>query len=185
MGIPQIRIDGERLYIRTVQPEDKDIVWNYRQEFFDYDSYFAGDSGLKLFDNFEDWYKKIEISSNQDTLPADRVLGTQFLTFRKEDNKLVGMINLRHSLNDYLLKFGGHIGDSIRPTERSKGYATEQKKICLEFCKSIGLDKVLITAKSNNEHSIKSIIKSGGVLENTIEDKENSVVYHRFWVTLS
>lgn len=185
MKITPIRIDGENLYLRTPTIEDKEIVWDYRQEFIDNNSNFAGDSGLKLFDNFEDWYKKIEICTNIETLPKDRVLGTQFLTFRKSDNKLIGMINLRHSLNDYLLKFGGHIGDSIRPTERRKGYATEQKRICLEYCKTLGINKVLITAKSDNEYSIKSIIKCGGILENKLEDTENNVIYNRFWINLS
>ena len=184
MGITPIRIVGDNLYLRTATLEDKEIIWNYRQEFFDYNSYFAGDSGLKLFDSFEDWFNKVEIDSNPDTIPEGRVVGTQFLTFRKVDNKLVGMINLRHTLNDYLLNYGGHIGDSIRPTERSKGYATEQKKICLEFCKTIGLNKILITAKSNNDHSIKSIIKCGGILENQVEDKENNVIFNRYWIKL-
>lgn len=179
-----IKIDGENLYLRTPSPEDKDIIWNFRQEFFDYDSSSAGDSGLKLKDTFEEWFEKVDNGSRIETLPEDRVLCTQFLTFRKSDNRLVGMINVRHTLNDYLAKFGGHIGDCIRPTERQKGYATEQKMICLEFCRNIGLDKVLITAKSENEYSIRSIIKCGGILENQLLDEENNQLYNRYWITL-
>ncbi len=179
-----IRVDGENLYLRTPTIEDKEIIWNFRQEFIDYDSYTAGDSGLKAYNTFEEWFKKVDVGSKLETLPEGRVLCTQFLTFRKTDNRLVGMINLRHTLNDYLQKFGGHIGDCIRPTERRKGYATEQKKICLDFCKTVGLNKVLVTAKVENEYSIKSIIKCGGTLENQVLDKENNQLYNRFWITL-
>lgn len=184
MSIDNIKIEGNRLYLRTPTIEDKELIWNFRQEFFDYDSYSAGDSGLKLKDTFEEWFNKVECGSKLETLPEGRVLCTQFLTFRKSDNKLVGMINVRHTLNDYLLKFGGHIGDCIRPTERQKGYATEQKQICLEFCKSIGLNKVLITAKANNEYSIRSILKCGAILENQLFDEENNQLYNRYWFTL-
>ena len=41
-------------------------------------------------------------------------------------NILLGAVNIRHCLNDYLLKYGGHIGDGIRPSERGKGYATNR-----------------------------------------------------------
>ena len=33
------------------------------------------------------------------------------------------MIQLRHCFNDYLERYGGHIGYSVRPDERRKGYA--------------------------------------------------------------
>ena len=180
----QITLVGENLYLRTPTIEDKEIIWNFRQEFFDYDSYSAGDSGLKLKETFEEWFNKVEEGSKIETLPEGRVLCTQFLTFRNSDNKLVGMINVRHTLNDYLEKFGGHIGDCIRPTERQKGYATEQKKICLQFCKNIGLTKVLITAKSENEFSIKSIVKCGGILENQLLEEENNQLYNRYWINI-
>ena len=52
--------------------------------------------------------------------------GARFYLFLldKERNILVGAINIRHYLNDHLLKFGGHIGDGVRPSERRKGIAT-------------------------------------------------------------
>ena len=184
MKTNQIRIEGDKLYLRTPTKEDEEIIWNFRQEFFDFDSYSAGDSGLKNYETFESWYTKVDNGSKLETLPEGRVLCTQFLTFRKSDNKLVGMINVRHTLNEYLQKFGGHIGDCIRPTERHKGYATEQKKICLEFCKSIGINKILITAKSHNEFSIKSIIKCGGILENQLLNTDDNTLYNRYWINL-
>ena len=98
-------------------------------------------------------------------------------------NRLLGAINIRHYLNDYLLKFGGHIGDGIRPSERGKGYATEMVRLALIECKKLGIDKVLMVCDKSNIASAKTIIKNGGVLENEIID-ENNKVNQRYWITL-
>ena len=50
------------------------------------------------------------------------------------DGRLIGMIDIRHRLNDYLLNFGGHIGYSIRKSERQQGYATEMLALSLLEC---------------------------------------------------
>ena len=70
-----------------------------------------------------------------------------FFCLDKERNILVGAINIRHYLNDHLLKFGGHIGDGVRPSERRKGIATRMIALGLEECKKLGITRVLIPAK--------------------------------------
>ncbi len=179
-----IIIENESLYLRKPTLQDKEIIWEFRNEFIEYGSLTAGDSGLLAHETFEEWFEKTDRNSKMETLPKDRVLCTQFLTMRKSDNKLVGMINLRHELNDYLSKFGGHIGDCIRPTERHKGYATAQKLLCLEYCKKLGISPILITAKVENIYSQKSIMKSGGVFEKQITDESNGNIFNRYWITL-
>lgn len=44
------------------------------------------------------------------------------MTIRKADKKIVGNVQIRHKLNEKQLLYGGHIGDSVRPSERRKGY---------------------------------------------------------------
>ena len=129
----------------------------------------------------KEWLEKISICSKIETLPEGRVLGTQFITVRKSDNKIVGFLNLRHELNEYLFKFGGHIGGSIRPSERRKGYSVEQLKICVEYCKTLGIYDVLITCKDWNIASKKSIMKSGGKFENIEIDKDGNKL-ERYWI---
>ena len=95
---------------------------------------------------------------------------------------MVGAVNIRHDLNDYLLKYGGHIGDGIRPSERRKGYATEMIRLALEECRKLGLTRVLMTCDKNNIGSAKSIIRNGGILENEVLEK--GVIKQRYWIAL-
>ena len=104
--------------------------------------------------------------------------------FLVDDNSkyLIGAIDIRHYLNEYLLKYGGNIGYGIRPSERKKGYATEMLYLVLEECKTKGLSKVLITCFKSNVASANTIIKNGGILENEIAEGGN--VKQRYWIQL-
>ena len=104
---------------------------------------------------------------------------------KSEDNKLVGIVQVRHELSEYLLNYGGHIGDCVRPSEQGNGYATEQIALALNFCRKLNIRKVLITCKQENIASARTIIKNGGVLENEIPSaQEEGVVFQRYWIDL-
>ena len=100
-----------------------------------------------------------------------------------ERDILLGAVNIRHYLNDYLLQFGGHIGDGIRPSERRKGYATEMIRLALIECKKLGIDRVLMVCDKTNIGSAKSIINNGGILENEFVD-EDGEINQRYWIDL-
>lgn len=91
-------------------------------------------------------------------------------------------MQIRHFLNEKLLNYGGHIGDSVRPSERRKGYATEQIRLALGKCKELGIDNVLMDCDKTNIGSAKAIQNNGGVLENEIY-VENGLV-QRYWISL-
>ncbi|MCI8623234.1 MAG: GNAT family N-acetyltransferase [Provencibacterium sp.] len=111
------------------------------------------------------------------------VPGTTFFGLDTDRDILVGAVNVRRRLNPSLLLDGGHIGDGVRPSERRKGYATALIGLALEFCRSIGLGRVLMTCDRENVGSAKSILRNGGVLENEWE-KENGAVVQRYWIEL-
>ena len=159
-------------------------IKEYRQEFLD-----AGDSmdGCGSLRRIEDPYEYIQRSidcQKEETMPRGLVPATQFMFIRENDNRLVGMIQVRHYFNDYLSKYGGHIGYSIRPSERRKGYAKEMLKAALPFCKEIGLNKVLITCIEDNIGSEKTIIANGGKYESTVFEANENVYLKRFWIDL-
>ena len=95
---------------------------------------------------------------------------------------MVGIIDIRHRLNDYLLQFGGNIGYSIRKSERGRGYAKAMLSLGLAECRNLGLEKVLITCDKENIASAKTILACGGVLENEIA--EGRRITQRYWVAL-
>lgn len=111
------------------------------------------------------------------------VAGTTYFAFDEEIQKMVGAVNIRHSLNEYLLKYGGHIGDGVRPCLRKKGYATAMIRLALDKCRELGINKVLICCNRNNIGSAKSIINNGGILENEVIDTDGEVM-QRYWITL-
>lgn len=107
---------------------------------------------------------------------------TTLFCLDKDRDIFVGAINIRHYLNDELLKTGGHIGDGIRPSERRKGFATAMIALALDECKKLGIDKVLICCNKDNIGSAKSIICNGGVLENEVE--KDGHIEQRYWIQL-
>jgi predicted acetyltransferase len=90
------------------------------------------------------------------------------------------MIDIRHYLNDYLLRIGGNIGYSVRASERRKGYAKEMLRLALLKCRKLDLEKVLITCFKHNIASAKTIIANGGILENEITDEDG--ITQRYWI---
>ena len=171
-----------RLYLRFPVLGDKEEVLKFKEEFLASGQKPAGFSGLDKMD-FDEWLNKINNDLSKETCGEKRVPATHFLAIRKEDEKLVGMVQIRHELNGYLRKFGGHIGDCVRPSEQGKGYGTEQIGLALDFCKALGIKKVLMTCKKENPASARTIIKNGGVLENEIPNTdEGGVIMQRYWI---
>lgn len=91
---------------------------------------------------------------------------------------------MRHYFNDYLSEFGGHIGYSVKPSERRKGYATSMLNAILPYCREIGLDKILITCIDGNIGSEKTILNNGGIYESTVYEPCEKCSLKRFWIAL-
>lgn len=131
------------------------------------------------FHDFDHYLKNLD---TKEETKSDWVPDTTFFCLERDRNIFVGAVNIRHNLNDELLKTGGHIGDGIRPSERRKGYATAMIALALEECKKLGMDKVLICCDKDNVGSAKSIIRNGGVLENKVE--EDGTIVQRYWIQI-
>lgn len=171
------------ILIRPTSEYASQII-EYRQEFLDAGDSMDGTGPLRRFENPEEYIKICAEYEDTTTVPSHLVPATQFFFIRKSDNKLVGMIQIRHRFNDYLEKYTGHIGYSVRPSERRKGYAKEMLRMTLPFCREIGIDKVMITCIDGNIGSEKTILANGGVYEYTIHEPNENKDLKRFWITL-
>lgn len=172
--------------MRFIRPTEEYLeqVWAYKQEMLAVDSSMDGTGPLRRVESAEEWlkYSKVceTIEKSEKLVPA-----TQFILVRESDNKLVGMLQVRHCFNAYLEKYGGHIGYSVRPSERRKGYAKAMLREALAFCReTLGLEKVLITCLTHNEGSRRAIQKCGGVYECTVHEPDGNVNLERYWITI-
>ena len=171
----------EKFYLESPSIKRKDEAINYVKEFYENNSNLNGDSGLdKYLDNYGGWLEFLSKLSNPSTVPSGYCPGYEYFLIRKNDSKLVGLINLRYNLNKNLLIHGGHIGYSIKVSERRKGYNKINLYLCLIKARELGLDKVLLTAYDDNIGSVKTILDAGGVLENKIND--NGKLLGRYWI---
>ncbi len=163
-----------------------DEIVAYRQEMLDAGSSMDGCGSLKRMSDPREWLDQIDMLASRDTIPehANWVPSTQFIYVRAADRKIIGMIQVRHEFNEYLEKYAGHIGYSVRPSERRKGYATAMLRATLPYCREIGLKQVLISCLTDNEGSRRTILANGGVYDATVHEPYENVDLERYWITL-
>ena len=178
-------MEEERLKLVIPTNEYKEQVMNYRKVFLDNNESFAGCAGLEECNTYEEWIdfdNRLSKKYGESYVPSNVYLG-----IRASDNILVGIIDIRYKLSDFLYNYGGNIGYSVLPQERRKGYAKEMLKLALRRCKELKLDRILITCDKENIASSKTIIANGGVLENEVEDIPKlgkSEIIQRYWISL-
>lgn len=165
------------MILRRPTLADKETVLEMMAEFEQTQS--AHDGGFWNANNFvyEDW---LETSQNKEMgigLRENRVPSIQFVSF-DDVGRALGFLNLRLKLNEGLLNHAGHIGYSIRPSERGKGYAKEALRQGLQVAKEKNIKKALVTCSTENPASRAVIVANGGVFE----DVRNGV--ERYWIDL-
>lgn len=144
-------------------PSMKEAALDYRQEHFDAGEYVI--NGSELFDripDYDEWQAKVAANSHIDTVDPSWVLTDTFFAVRADDHRIIGIIDLRYQLNDFLKNLG-HCRYSVRPSERNKGYATAMlRQVCL-LAKAHGLSELKLSAVRDNAASIRTIEHNGGV----------------------
>jgi predicted acetyltransferase len=132
--------------------------------------------------SFEEFVQEFLDYSKGKNLPEDRVPATMFWIV--DQDEVIGRLQIRHELNDYLHNFGGHIGYYIKPSKRKMGYGKKALSQGLIEAKKLGLERVLITTDDENIGSQRIIEANGGVLENKVEQGEGESLLRRYWITL-
>ena len=171
----------ETLYLAKPSLAWKEEILAYKQAFTG--EHLNGGSHLQQMDNFEEWLEHVENEASPATCRPNRAPSSTFICIREQDKKMVGICNIRHHLNqEFLVHIAGHIGYSIHPNERRKGYAKEQLALALQEAKTLGINRVLITAADWNIGSQKTILANGGVYEDTRIDPDDGDRMLRYWI---
>ncbi|WP_022666351.1 GNAT family N-acetyltransferase [Desulfospira joergensenii] len=175
-------MESNKLKLRPLRPEDelsfKNAVAAFRNKMPAFEFAFDFDESIP----FLEYIKKLEGWPLGKGLP-DKFVPSTFLV-GVVDRQIVGRLSIRHYLNDFLERIGGHIGYGVIPACRRQGYAMEMFRQALPICSDLGIQRVLITCDMDNLGSRKVIEKCGGIFENLTEDPELKVQKRRYWIDI-
>ena len=156
--------DKMELYLRKVTIFDKQIVDDFaREHYVVKDKIEAGDCSLILgktyeeYDDFYEWFKAEQKLDREEDLKKNQVGCTTYLVLTKEEDELIALLDMRHSLDYNHGPVYGHIGIDIRPTKRNKGYYKEILKLSVELAKELNMKKLVIACEYTNIPSKKGI----------------------------
>lgn len=175
----------EKFYFEIPSMERKSEIIEFLDEFVKYGSDINGSGSLdKIYDGytFEEALERcLKMEVEEYAKSVGRCQGKTFLLIRENDNKIVGTINVRWNLDEAMLRFGGHIGYGIRPTERRKGYNKINLYLGMLEAKKVGLEKVMLDCDVNNLGSDKTLKALGGKLERTEVDPSDGILTNVYW----
>ncbi len=175
----------EKFYFEIPSLERKNEIIEYLDEFVKYGSDINGSGSLdKIYYGYtfeEALDRCLKTEDEEYAKSVGRCQSRTFLLIRENDNKIVGTINVRWNLNEAMLRFGGHIGYGIRPTERRKGYNKINLYLGMLEAKKVGLEKVMLDCDVNNLGSDKTLKALGGKLERTEVDPSDGILTNVYW----
>ncbi|MDR0461675.1 MAG: GNAT family N-acetyltransferase [Nitrososphaerota archaeon] len=157
---------------------------NFKNEFFEAQEQVINGSALLDQMDYEPWLINITNNRQENTIKSGWVVSDTFFAVNKLDNRIIGIIDIRHNLNnDALKKYFGHIGYAVRPSERKKGYATKILKMGLEYAKTLHIEKVMLSCYTDNTASIKTIERCNGKLTETKPYTDGKPL-NTYWIKL-
>lgn len=136
----------------------------------------------RISENFEDFLQQERRQKDMNTCSPGRVPSSNFWLINERE--YVGLLTVRHRLNDFLLKVGGNIGYQIRPSKRGQGYGKQLLHLGLQKAREMGIPRALVTCDENNVSSKKVIEYNGGQFEDAVEVEGSSVKKLRYWIDL-
>ncbi len=154
----------EELVLEKPSMRHENRAMAYREEFLAFgEEKIQGACGLLDYTDYQDWLAQVARASDAATSPWG-VAATTYFSVHRGSGRIIGTIQLRHTLSEEMKQGGGHVGYSVRPTERGKGYAKQQLALVLREAGRLGLTRVMVSCEKRNAASAAVIRSCGGVL---------------------
>lgn len=168
--------------IVALQIQHEEALADFRSEFA-----AAGEMDIPAFLPDPNWsfaetIEGFDKQSRGEGLPEGWVPGTT--RFLVHEGRILGLFNLRHRLTDSLKRFGGHVGYSVRPSERRRGHGTRLLEAAKDMARNLGIERMLVTCHSDNVASVGVIVKCGGVFEDRTYYAPVQHDVCRYWISL-
>lgn len=174
----------EKLLLVRPSPDMEQAARDYREEHLAYGETVLHGSALMDILPYGEWVQRTLENAHPDTVHGDWVEADTFFAVRQTDKRIIGMVDIRHSLDTpFLAQIAGHIGYGVRPAERRKGYATAMLGLALDRARELGLSRVMLSCYADNEGSRRTILKWGGVKEREFIHEDGKTV-EVYWITL-
>lgn len=157
----------------------------YREEMLSAESEFDGCLSLKRMPDPEEYiHYCTEWANPSRILQENGARGTVLLCIRKADHRMVGCMQVHHVLNEQMRNMTGHVGYSVRPSERKKGYATKMLAKAKDYFSSFGFSEIGVSCLPENEASRRVILANGGEYIDTVYLETDHVNLERYKILL-
>lgn len=179
-------VPDDAIILTAPSPDFAEEMEDFRDEYASWgEENIFGSALLNSFEDIAEWFPFVESLRSRKTAPSYYMPTTPFVAFRMSDGIPVGMIEVKHELNDYMSKHGGHISYSVRPSERRRGYGKRILAMALPYSKLLGHSKVLVVCHTDNEPSRRTILADGGVYEQTYFSELDNIYNENYWIRTS
>lgn len=178
--------NGLRLVLPTIEYRERAL--DYIREFREHESEVHGSGSLDYYalaSTYEAWLDKLREDIDVANMPAVRVPALTYFCVREADGRVVGMVNIRLADGAIVPREAGHVGYSVRPTERRKHYATWMLAEAVRVCRAMGIRDVYVTCTAGNAASAGTIMNCGGRLEESFFSDHYGETIERYVIPIS
>lgn len=159
------------LYLKEANLEDIEREYEFITSTPEYENGFTNPAAGCSRDGFEKKILPGYLNAAKGIgLPEGWVPETEL--FLWEEDEIVGLFRIRHSLTEALARGAGHIGYCIGKAFRGRGYASEGLRLTIEKAwDMIREDEIYMSVHKDNPASLKVQLKNGAYIHHEDEQE--------------